>query len=139
MGAWYWIGLAVGVGAGVGVLVSGPIAPARAALPAALALAGAAGAGAGYAIDGWWAAAGGAAGGLAGATGALQLARGTLRRGGTRAGTAVLFALGGLLLGALALVPVLGYVEAALLPAVAARLRRRAGDRYAGLRVLARD
>jgi len=33
----------------------------------------------------------------------------------------------------------LGYVEALGLPALAARLRKRGGERYAGLRILARD
>jgi hypothetical protein len=34
---------------------------------------------------------------------------------------------------------VLGYVEAALVPALGARLRGRAAERYAGLRSLAKD
>ena len=41
--------------------------------------------------------------------------------------------------GVLALVPVLGYLEALLSPIVGARLRRRADQRYAGLRILAKD
>lgn len=40
---------------------------------------------------------------------------------------------------ALALVPVGGYVAAAAAPIVGQRLGRRAGSRYAGLRVLAKD
>ena len=40
---------------------------------------------------------------------------------------------------ALALVPGLGYVEAVAAPLLGERLRRRAGSRYAGLRVLAKD
>jgi hypothetical protein len=36
-------------------------------------------------------------------------------------------------------VPALGYLEAVALPALAARLRRRSPERYAGLRTLARD
>lgn len=39
----------------------------------------------------------------------------------------------------LAAVPALGYLAAALTPVAGARLGRRAGARYAGLRVLARD
>jgi hypothetical protein len=39
----------------------------------------------------------------------------------------------------LAWIPVVGYLEAALVPAFATRLRRRAPERYAGLRSLARD
>ena len=40
---------------------------------------------------------------------------------------------------ALALIPGVGYLEALALPALGARLRRRGGERYAGLRILARD
>ena len=39
---------------------------------------------------------------------------------------------------ALAWVPVAGFIEAIALPALAARLRRRAPERYAGLRTLAK-
>ena len=39
----------------------------------------------------------------------------------------------------LALVPGLGYLEAVAAPLLGERLRRRAGARYAGLRVLAKD
>lgn len=39
----------------------------------------------------------------------------------------------------LAIVPVLGYLEAIAAPPVGRRLGRRAGSRYAGLRVLAKD
>src|SRR5262245_44523009 len=47
------------------------------------------------------------------------------------AGAAVLVA-------GLAWIPVVGYLEAVALPAVAARLRRRSPERYAGLRTLAK-
>jgi hypothetical protein len=39
---------------------------------------------------------------------------------------------------ALAFVPVVGYLEAVVVPALAARLRRRTAERYAGLRSLAK-
>jgi hypothetical protein len=39
----------------------------------------------------------------------------------------------------LAFVPFLGFVEAVVSPLVGGRLRRRAGTKYAGLRVLAKD
>ena len=42
-------------------------------------------------------------------------------------------------LAAVAWIPVVGYLEATLLPALAARLRGRADERYAGLRSLAKD
>jgi hypothetical protein len=50
----------------------------------------------------------------------------------------VLAAAAGVALG-FAWIPVAGYLEATLVPALAARLRGRAGERYAGLRSLAKD
>src|SRR5204862_6960629 len=47
--------------------------------------------------------------------------------------------LGSLSVVGLALVPVLGYALVAATPLAGLRLRRRAGSRYAGLRVLAKD
>jgi hypothetical protein len=144
MGSWYWIGVCAGLGAGVGVLLVGFAGAARAALIAAGVLALAAGAGIGFGIDGRWPGGwgdivAGVLGGLAGTLGAAQIVSGALRRGGTRGGTAALVAGGALVVAALALVPVLGYLEAVALPALAARLRKRATERYAGLRTLAKD
>lgn len=139
MGDWYWIGLAVGIGVGFGLLFAGALAPSRVGLGIALALAAAAGFGAGIAIDDWGEAVGGVVGGLSGTAGSAPLVRGTLQRGGTRGGTGALVALGALVIGALALIPAVGYLEAVAVPALAARMRRRAGERYAGLRMLARD
>jgi hypothetical protein len=139
MGEWYWIGVAVGLGAGVGVFLAGLLGADRRQVGAAMLLGAAAGVGVGLVLDDWGEAIGGGIGGLAGALGAGELALGTLRRGGTRAGTAVLFALGALAVAALGFVPALGYLEAALLPILGIRLRRRAGERYAGLRILAKD
>jgi hypothetical protein len=144
MGSWYWIGVCAGLGAGVGVLLAGFAGAARAALIAAGVLALAAGAGIGFGIDarwpgGWGDIVAGVLGGLAGTLGAAQIVSGALRRGGTRGGTAALVAGGALVVAALALVPVLGYLEAVALPALAARLRKRATERYAGLRTLAKD
>jgi hypothetical protein len=144
MGAWYWIGVSVGLGAGAGVLLAGFAGAARAAR-VALAVAGlAAGAALGYGVDAWqtgsWGdLAGGAAGGLAGSLGAAQVVAGALRRGGTRGGTALLVAGAALLAAGLAWIPAVGYLEAFALPALAARIRRRSPERYAGLRTLARD
>src|SRR5829696_2238103 len=45
----------------------------------------------------------------------------------------------GVVVALLALIPLVGFLEAAALPAVAVRLRRREPERYAGLRTLARD
>jgi hypothetical protein len=139
MGGWYWIGVCAGLGVGVGVLLAGVLAGARLGLVGALVLAAAAGVGVGLLLGEWNEAIGGGAGGVLGATGSAQLVSGTLRRGGARFGTAVFVGLAALLLAAFAWVPAVGYLEAVLVPAVAARLRRRAPERYAGLRSLARD
>ena len=42
-------------------------------------------------------------------------------------------------LAAIAWIPIVGYLEAAVVPAFAARLRGRTAERYAGLRSLAKD
>ena len=39
----------------------------------------------------------------------------------------------------LAFVPILGYLEVIVMPALAIRVRRQTPERYAGLRTLARD
>jgi hypothetical protein len=140
MGAWYWIGVSVGLGAGAGVLAAA-FAPRVVVIAAAVAAA--AGIGIGFAIDVWQPGGlgdviGGAGGGLAGAFGAAVIVRGALRRGGTRGGTALLVAGAALIAAALAWIPVVGFVEAVALPALAVRLRRRAPERYAGLRTLAK-
>jgi hypothetical protein len=110
---------------------------------AAIVIATLVGVGLGYAIDvwqpgGWVDVLGGAVGGIAAVLGALQIVRGALRRGGTAGGTAALVAAAALLAAGLALIPVVGYLEALALPVLAARLRRRAPERYAGLRTLAK-
>ena len=144
VGAWYWIGVAVGLGTAAGVLFAGLVSGSRAALVGAVLLGGAAGAAIGYGIDTWEAGswgdiAGGAVGAVLGGLGAAVVVRGALGRGGTRGGTAVLVAGAALVTAGLAFVPVLGYLEARGRPGLAARLRRRQPERYAGLRTLARD
>jgi hypothetical protein len=64
---------------------------------------------------------------------------GALRSGGTRLGLAVLVVVAALGLAALAFAPAIGYVEAVIVPLLAARVSRRGSDRYAGLRILAKD
>ena len=139
MGSWYWIGVCAGLGVGIGVLLAGLFAGTRIALTAALVLAAGAGVAIGYALGQWDEAVGGGAGGALGSIGAAQLVMGTLRRGGARFGTAVFVGLAALVLAAVAWIPIAGYLEAALVPAFAARLRGRAPERYAGLRSLAKD
>ena len=90
-------------------------------------------------VSHWAQAAGGGIGAACGALGAAPLVAGTLRRGGTRGGTAALLALGALVGAGLAFVPVVGYLEALAVPLFGLRLRRNAPDKHAGLRTLARD
>jgi hypothetical protein len=139
MGSWYWIGVCAGLGAAVGVLLAGLLAGTRAALLASLVLAAAAGVGLGFLLGQWDEAVGGGAGGALGSLGAARVTAGALRRGGGRFGTAVFVGVAALILAALAWVPVLGYLEATLVPALAGRLRGRAPERDAGLRSLAKD
>jgi hypothetical protein len=139
MGDWYWIGVCVGLGVGVGVLVTGIVAGSRLVLGAAMLSAAAAGIVIGLGLGEWDEAIGGAVGGPLGVVGAAQVVGGALRRGGTRFGTAAFVGLGALVVAALAWIPVVGYLEALGIPVLAARLRRRGGERYAGLRILARD
>jgi len=136
---WYRIGVAAGVGAGAALFAAAWLARSRAGALAAAAFAIAVGIAVGFALDDWTEAVAGAVGGVLGALGSVQIVRGTLRRGGTSGGTGILVGVAGLVVAALAFVPVLGYLEAVALPALAARQRRRQPERYAGLRTLARD
>jgi hypothetical protein len=139
MGSWYWIGVSAGLGVAIGVLLTGLLAGTRVALMGAFVLAVGAGLLVGLALGQWDEAVGGAVGGALGSLGSAQLVAGTLRRGGSRFGTAVFISLAAVILAAIAWIPAAGYVEAVVVPALAARLRGRAAERYAGLRSLAKD
>jgi hypothetical protein len=138
MGSWYWVGVFAGLGVGLGLVASAALGGTRIALLAPF-LAAAVGVAIGIVFADAEEAAGGGVGGLLGAAGSLELVGGALGRGGTRIATALLVGLGALLVAALAFVPGVGYAEAVVLPALGARLRRRGGSRYAGLRILAKD
>ena len=135
MGDWYTVGLAAGLGVAIGILAAG-IFPRRLVAPA---LAGAIGLGLGLLVENWQEAIGGLVGGIAGGLGATPIVRGALRRGGTRAGIAAIVGAAALVAAALAFIPVVGYVEAVMLPALGLRTRSREPERHAGLRTLARD
>jgi hypothetical protein len=139
VGGWYWIGVSAGLGVAIGVLVVGILGATRAFLAVALVVAAGLGVLVGFGLGSTAEAIGGGAGGVLGAIGAAQIVAGTLRRGGGRFGTAVFMGIAALILAALAWIPAVGFVEAAVVPALAGRLRRRAPERYAGLRSLARD
>jgi hypothetical protein len=139
VGVWYPIGLAAGLAVAGGVAAVGLLGRRGAGVVVAALLTAAAGFAIGFLVFELAEAVAAAAGGIAGALGAGQIARGTARRGGTPLGMAVLFGLGAVVLGALALVPALGYLEGVLVPTLGLRLRSRTPGRYAGLRLLARD
>ena len=134
MGAWYSIGILVGLGTAIGVALMSAL---RRVLPA-LVTAAVVSVVLGFAFSGWPQAVGGLVGALCGVLGSAPLVTGALRRGGTRSGTATLLALASLIGAALAFVPVLGYLEAVAVLVLGLRLRRRAPDRHAGLRTLAK-
>ena len=139
MGDWYTIGLALGLGTAIGVLLAGLLSWTPLGRAAAVVLAGAGGAVAGVVIEDWTEIAGGAVGGLVGAAAAVIVVAGALRRGGTRGGLALIVTAVAAGLAGLAFVPAAGYLEAAVLPVLALRLRRTQAERYADLRSLARD
>jgi hypothetical protein len=134
VGSWYWIGVCAGLGAALGVLGVGVFRDVRVALSLTLVAAAA-----GWFLAEWSGAIAGAVGEALGAVGATPTVRGALARGGTRGGTALLVGIAALVLAALSFVPVLGYVLALALPVLGFRVRRRADERHAGLRILARD
>jgi hypothetical protein len=138
VGNWYWIGLTVGLGVALGVLCAGALASSRLGTLVAVLLAMGGGILIGLGLGEWDEAIGGAIGGVLGVGGSAQFVQGALRRGGTQLATAVWIALGALVIGALALIPVVGYLEAAALPIIGARLRTRMPKKYAGLRSLAK-
>jgi hypothetical protein len=135
MGGWYWIGVLVGIGVALGVLAAAILprwilAAVTAAVVAAIV---------GALVFGWPEAIGGAVGGVAGGAGATPVVAGALRRGGTRGGLALIVGGAAVAVAALAFVPIVGYLEAVVVPALGLRLRARAPERHAGLRTLARD
>ena len=135
MGSWYTIGVMAGLGTAIGVAATAFLRRP----PVALGIAAVVAVAVGLLVWGWEQAVGGAVGAACGSLGSAPLVSGTLRRGGTRGGTSVLLGLAALAGAALAFVPIVGYLEAVAVPALGARLRRRAPDRHAGLRTLARD
>jgi hypothetical protein len=134
VGDWYTIGILVGLGTAIGVALTGVLRRAIVALVVSAAVAVIIG----FAFGQWDEAVGGLVGAVCGSLGAAPLVSGTLRRGGTRGGTATLLAGASLVGAALAFVPVVGYLEAIAVPLLGARLRRRSPDRHAGLRTLAK-
>jgi hypothetical protein len=138
MGAWYTIGLALGLGLGLGLILTGLLGVNTAGLGLAVVVGVAGGALVGLAIGDTAETIAGGIGGLLGAVSAAAAVGGALRRGATRLGLAAFVGMGGVLVALLGLIPVVGYVEAVLLPVLALRMRGRQAARFAGLRTLAK-
>lgn len=139
MAHWYWIGVSAGIGVAIGTLLVGALAATRTLLAVAVVAAAGLGVLVGVALGNWEEQIGGGAGGVLGSLGSAQVVAGTLRRGGTRLGTALIVGVAAVVLVALAWIPGVGYLQVTVVPALAARLRGRIPERYAGLRSLARD
>jgi hypothetical protein len=135
VGDWYTIGILAGLGTSLGVVATAVFRRALIGLVVGAAIAAAIG----FAFGHWQQAVGGLVGAACGALGSGPLVAGALRRGGTRGGTSILLGLVALVGAALAFIPVVGYLEAAAVPILGARVRRSSPDKHAGLRSLARD
>lgn len=138
VGDWYEIGITLGLGVAVGLLLAGVLAGWRYGLVASTLGALAVGVVAGLLVKGWIGLPGALAGALIGAVSASLIARGALRRGATPGGTAFLIGSSAIAVALLALIPIVGYVLAVLIPVSAVRRARQEPDRHAGLRTLAK-
>ena len=138
MGDWYEIGITVGLSVAAGVFSAGVLAGLRFGWAASVAGALGVGVVAGLLVKGWLGVPGGLAGAVSGAASAGVVVRGALRRGGTIGGTAFLLVGAAVMLALLALIPLVGYVLAAMLPVLAWRRARAEPERYAGLRTLSK-
>jgi hypothetical protein len=138
MGAWYTIGLSLGLGLGLGVILTALLGVNAPGLVVAAVAGTGVGALVGLAVGDSPETVAGGTGGLLGAVCAAVLVVGAVRRGGTRFGLAALLGVGGIVVALIGLIPLLGYLEAVVLPLVAARMRSRQAPRFAGLRTLAK-
>jgi hypothetical protein len=132
------IGITLGLGVAFGLLVAALVAAWKYGLVASVIGGVALGLAAGVLLKGWIGVPGAIAGPVIGAVSASLVARGALRRGATPGGTAFLLGSASIALGALAFVPIAGFVIAAVVPGVAVRRARREPERFAGLRTLAK-
>ena len=138
MGDWYEIGITVGLGLAAGIAFAGVLAGLRFGLATTLLGALVVGIAAGLLVNGWLGLSGGVVGAVIGSVSAAAIVRGANRRGATLGGTAFLLVGAAVVVALLALIPVVGYIEALVLPVVAARRARSGPEKYAGLRSLAK-
>jgi hypothetical protein len=138
MGDWYEIGITIGIGVAAGIALAGVLAGLRFGFAGSLVGAVVVGVAAGVLVNGWLGAGGGVIGAVIGSVSATTIVRGAGRRGATLGGTAVILFGVALGVGLLALIPLVGYLEAIALPVLAVRQVRRSPEKYAGLRSLAK-
>jgi hypothetical protein len=138
MGDWYEIGITVGIGVAAGIAFAGVLAGLRFGFATTLLGALVVGVAAGLFVNGWVGAGGGVVGAVIGAVSAAAIVRGAHRRGATLGGTSFFLLGAAVVVGLLALIPVVGYLEAVVLPVVATRRTRSGPEKYAGLRSLAK-
>ena len=138
MGDWYEIGITIGIGVAAGIAFAGVLAGLRFGFATTLLGALAVGVLAGLLVNGWTGVGGGVVGAVIGAVSAAVIVRGANLRGATLGGTAVLLIGAAIVVALLALIPAVGYLEALILPVVAARRARHGSEKYAGLRSLAK-
>jgi hypothetical protein len=138
MGSWYTIGLALGIGIGFGVIFSALVGANTVGVGIAAVTGTCVGLLFGLAVGETAETVAGGAGGLLGALSAAAVVLGSARRGATRLGIAIFVGIGGVLIALLGLIPLVGYVEAVVLPLLALRMRGRQAARFAGLRTLAK-
>jgi len=138
VGAWYTIGLCLGIGLGIGVVLVGVLGSNLLGVGAGAIVGAGIGAAVGLAVGDAAEAIAGGIGGFLGALSAAAVVHGALRRGGTRMGIAAYVGALGLVICLLALIPIVGYLQAVAIPLGAARMRGRQAARFAGLRTLAK-
>jgi hypothetical protein len=138
VGSWYTIGLCLGLALGLSVAVTGVLGSNMLGIGAAAVVGAALGGAIGLLVGGTAETVAGAVGGVLGALAAAVAVTGALRRGATRFGVGAYMGAVGVLVCLLALVPLVGYLLAVALPALAARMRGRQAARFAGLRSLAK-
>lgn len=138
MGNWYTLGLCLGLGVALGVIVSGILGSNVIGIGAGAVVGAALGVAIGLLVGETEEAIAGAAGVVIGSLSAAVAVRGALRRGATRFGTGAYLSAVGIVIGLLALVPIVGYVAAVGVPVLAVRMRGRQAARFAGLRTLAK-
>jgi hypothetical protein len=138
VGSWYTVGLCLGLGLGLSVAITGVLGTNVLGIGAAAIVGAVLGGAIGLVIGETPDTIAGALGGVLGALSAAAVVVGALRRGATRFGVGAYVGALGILVCLLALVPLVGYVLAVVLPFLAARMRGRQAARFAGLRTLAK-